>query len=173
MCNKLYKRCYITEKHFLLNNKIKIAEDLCFNLATISSATRICAINEPLYHYRRINSESIMNKNEGTFYLRLNARKELINTLKIININDKVFTKCIQYENCNTVGEYLGEIKEIVSSRQKISTKYKEISILIHEQYFQSSLYNFDRSYLVVKAKLFVLLVKSILYIEKFYKNRQ
>ena len=95
MCNKLYKRSYIINNNLLINEKIKIAEDFCFNLVAISGATRICAINEPLYKYRRINSESIMNKKEGSFYLRLEARKELLNTLKIINVNHDVYIKCI------------------------------------------------------------------------------
>lgn len=171
MCNKLYKRSYITDNNLLIKENIKIAEDLCFNLVAISMAKRICAINDPMYKYRRINHESIMNKKEGSLDLHLEAKKELLNTLKIINVNQHVYTKYIQYENFTTVAEYLNEIKNVLNSNQKFVIKYQKAIKLIHEQYFLNALYNFDKNYLVLKAHIIVWSIKIVLYTEKMSKK--
>ncbi|PFP95341.1 hypothetical protein COK06_16645 [Bacillus cereus] len=168
MCNKLYKRDYLIKEQLQVNEKIKIAEDLCFNLEVMSGIEKIHAINEPLYKYRRVSSQSIMNKKEGSFYLRLEARKELLNTLKKINLSEDIYTKCLRYENSNTVAEYLNRIKDEVNSVGKFRIKYTKIMRLIHERQFRDALSNYSSEYFVWKARVIAMTFKGILYVEKF-----
>lgn len=93
LCNKIYKRTFLIENQLLLNETIKIAEDLCFNITAFLKAERVCSINEGLYNYRRINTESIMNSKDKNFYLHLSARNEILNTLKNNGIAPKVLMK--------------------------------------------------------------------------------
>ncbi|MDA1599186.1 glycosyltransferase [Bacillus cereus] len=167
MCNKLYKREYLIKEQLQVNEKIKIAEDLCFNLEVMSGIEKIYAIKEPLYKYRRVNSQSIMNKKEGKFYLRLEARKELLYTLKKINLSEDIYTKCLRYENSNTVAEYLNRIKDEVNSMEKIAMKYTKIMRLIHERQFRDALSNYSSKYFVWKARVIAMTFKGIIHVEK------
>lgn len=168
LCNKLFKREFITNNRLLINEEIKIAEDLCFNIQALSKAQKISSVNEPLYIYRRINSESIMNKRVGSFYLHLEARKELLNTLKINNISYEVYSKVLAYENSKTISDYIGHIKHTVYSNDKsLKKKYMYIRKLVHEQYLLDSLKNYDLKILVNKARIIILFLKVYLYFVK------
>lgn len=171
MCNKLYKRSYIVDNGLLMNEKIKIAEDYCFNLIAISGSSRICAINEPLYRYRRINEESIMNKTNGSFYLRLEARNEIVNIInRLKKLDDLVVKKNLQYENCNTVGEYLARLIELLKSEEGIIIKSKRAMQLLQEEYLKNSIHNYDKTYLLFKARLGVNCIKVIIHLEFKFK---
>jgi glycosyltransferase involved in cell wall biosynthesis len=170
LCNKLYKRSYILKTRLFINERIKIAEDECFNLIALSKANRISAINECFYKYRRINSESIMNKQDGKFYLHLEARGEIIKILKLINISNDVYLQCLRYENCKTVAAYLERIKIILISNEGIINKFKQINEIIHEHYFLDAIKNFNNVHLVFKAKVLSSILKKYLLLEKVVK---
>ncbi len=174
MCNKLYKKSFLIDKKILINEKIMIAEDLCFNLIALSVAKNISAVNEGLYKYRRVNNESIMNKTEGSFYLHLVAREEILKTLKFININRYIYSKCEKYENSKTVAAYLQKIKEILNLKETaVKNKYFQIKNLIHEKYFLFAINNFNRNLLVLKANCLVEIVRSILFLEKMLRFKK
>lgn len=170
LCNKIYKKGLIIDNQLVLNENIKIAEDLCFNIEAILHTNKICAVNEALYKYIRANTESIMNKRVGTFYLHLNARREILKTLEINQIDDEVYNKCARYENCKTVAEYLEQIKSVLVSKIPINKKVLRIYRLIHENYFLSSLKFFSSEYLGMKAKILVSMIKVLLFTERQFK---
>ena len=57
--NKIYRNSIIKENTIAFNSKIRICEDLLFNLEFVSFAEHLIAIERPLYNYA-IHSESIM-----------------------------------------------------------------------------------------------------------------
>jgi len=173
MWNKLYKRSYIQENNLLVNENLKIGEDLCFNLKALYSATKISAVSESLYTYRRINSESIMIKKEEGFNLILAARQEFLRTLKEIKISNDVYKKCLQYENFQNVSGYIELIKDVINSKKKIFNKFREITRIISEPAFLTSLYNFDNKYMVLKAKVIVFILKRVVFIKNMRKDKK
>ncbi|WP_226645635.1 glycosyltransferase [Mesobacillus subterraneus] len=167
LCNKLYNKKFLLENKLIINENIRIAEDLCFNISAYSRAKRVCCINEAYYRYRRINSESIMNNKDGSFYLHLEARRQLLNTLKLNNISRQVYLICEKYENCKTIAEYLNKIRQVFVENKKISRKtYKEIYKLLHEADFLNALPYFNCNHLVIKAKAIVVLIIGLLFVE-------
>lgn len=166
LCNKLYNKEFLLENKLIINENIRIAEDLCFNISAYSRAKRVCCINEAYYRYRRINNESIMNNKDGAFYLRLKARKQLLKTLKQ-NISHQVYLNCEKYENCKTIAEYLIKMKQVFLDNDKLSREtYKEIYKLSHETDFLDALPYFNCNHLVIKAKTIVVLIIGLLYVE-------
>ncbi|UOR13784.1 glycosyltransferase family 2 protein [Halobacillus amylolyticus] len=166
VCNKLYKKTLIDNNNMLMNEKISIAEDLCFNINAFSCADSISAVNEALYIYRRVNENSIMNQEAGSFYLHLDARREMLKALRGIKISNKVYITCVCYENSKTTAEYLDKILIILSSSEKYKEKFQQINKLVHEQYFTNALANYNSRYLVMKAKVILKLMKLLLILE-------
>ncbi|WNF35303.1 glycosyltransferase [Bacillaceae bacterium IKA-2] len=163
LCNKIYNRKYLLRNSLIINENIKIAEDQCFNISAILKAKIICAINEPLYNYRRINSKSIMNKKEGAFYQLITARKEILRTLSINKVNQGLIDKIEKIENCKTVANYLEEIINTYKSKQSMQQKVKWVKKLIYEKYFIEAIKNYDKNDLLLKANVVVTFIKCYL----------
>lgn len=58
MWNKLYKRAIIETHHIRCNEELTWSEDFLFNLEYIRYANRFCALETPVYYYRK-NNKSI------------------------------------------------------------------------------------------------------------------
>jgi glycosyltransferase involved in cell wall biosynthesis len=167
LCNKLYKRSFIVNNQLKIKEDIKIAEDLCFNIEVLARAKRICAINEPLYKYRRINSESIMNKKEGAFRQHLKARREILFTLKRNGIDKYVYESCVRFENSKTIAEYIERLKLILKDVIFRKRKIREINELLNDPTFINALFNYDGKSFVLKAKLLIFFIKGIFVFKK------
>ncbi|PFP29503.1 hypothetical protein COJ96_10165 [Bacillus sp. AFS073361] len=173
MCNKLYKRSFIIENNILINEGIKIAEDLCFNLIALSNANKICGINEPFYRYRRINPESLMNKKTGAFESHLRARNEILNVLKSIKVKEEVYTKCLKIENGKTVSDYLNQIISVLKSDIKIINKFQKFIQFTLERDFIIAIKNYDNNILGLKARILVIIIKCFLSMKKLVRIKK
>ncbi|WP_164667400.1 glycosyltransferase family 2 protein [Virgibacillus doumboii] len=171
LCNKLYNREFIMENNLLINENVRIAEDQCFNLRAFSCASHVCAINEALYLYRRINDKSIMSNKRQSFYLHLEGRKEIIHTLSNINIGDAVFKHCVKYENSKTVSQYLSKIVSVYFSKVSPKVKLQKINSLIHESYFLNAINDFSGKELLMKANLVLKILGGYLFLERNFKR--
>ncbi|WP_047983983.1 glycosyltransferase family 2 protein [Ornithinibacillus californiensis] len=167
LCNKLYKKSLIINNKLFINERIHIAEDLCFNLLVLNKASCISAVNEPLYSYRNVNNESLMTKSYDLFYQHLIARDEIVRIYRAIGISNEVLYKCIEYENCKTAAEYLKKIANKLKSDVNINVKFKEVNKLLHEHYFLDCLQHSNSKHLNIKARLMLKLIKFVLFIKK------
>lgn len=171
MCTKLYNRDFLIKNNLRVKEKLKIAEDQCFNIVAFSFAQTVCSINEDLYIYRRINYNSIMNRKSDNFYLHLEARKEWINTVKNLNISSVTESNVIRYENYKTVASYLAENINILKAQSPIKFKLKEINRLIHEEFLMEALDNYETQEFKFKAKILIAMAKLYLKIKVTHKK--
>lgn len=165
LCNKLYKREEIKKNNINLNNNIRIAEDLCFNIQYLLSIKKICAVKEALYEYRRINSNSIMNGEN--LQLKFHAREEMLNVFKESNISDEVYLKCLKYENSTTITSYIGLIKDVITSNKTLKEKYILINKLISEKYLINAIKVYDNKYLTLKTSIIASIIRIYLRVKK------
>jgi glycosyltransferase involved in cell wall biosynthesis len=157
MVNKMYKKSHII--NITVNDNISVGEDLCFNIHAVLNATRISAVNEPLYIYKKVNVDSItMNNNGKSFYLFLEARQEVF---KILNFYKIESTKYVKNQNLITIGEYINQLKNILKSNQSMVTKFRKINILLNDKYLKQALKYFDSSKLQLKGKMVVALLRT------------
>ena len=163
LCNKLYKKQYLEEKKIVINKNLKVAEDLCFNIEAILNSNKIVAINEPLYNYRRINNESIMNNKNKDFHLDVNASNEILRTLKRNRINNDVYLNCMQYENSCIILRYMDEIKKKLLNKNNIFKKFGNINSLINEEAYINSIKYFDKNIITLKVKIAIKIINIIL----------
>lgn len=164
LCNKLYKREEIKRNNITFKNNIRIAEDLCFNIQFLLSIKKICSVNEALYEYRRINSNSIMNGEN--LKLKLQAREEMLNVFKESSISEEVYLKCLKCENSTTITTYIGLIKKIIFSNKPLIKKYRLINELINEQYFTNAIKIYDNKHLTLKTLSIAKIISSYLKIK-------
>lgn len=162
LCNKLYKKDYITKNKLEINENIKIAEDLCFNVIIMLGINEVVAINEPLYEYRRVNENSIMNSSNN-LYLKFEAREVMLNIFKELEISKSVYKKCLGYESSTTVTSYIGLIKEVFLSNKKLNEKILMFNRLLNEKYFLNAINNVDYKYLTFKTSSMTRLIKIYL----------
>ncbi|MGP4074903.1 glycosyltransferase family 2 protein [Halobacillus sp. K22] len=168
LCNKLYKNSHIKKNGLYISENISIAEDLCFNINAVAQANCICSINESLYTYRRVNPKSIMNSS-NSLCLHIDARKEILKTLKKNHITNNVYEKCLRYENYRTVADYISEFKKISYSKNTRKDKIIKLYRLIHHPYFIKALNNYNQSLFLRKAKVIIVMIKSYLVLERIF----
>lgn len=158
--NKLYCKKFIVKNNILINEKLKIAEDLCFNIEAILKAEKISSVNEALYSYRKINENSITNSSRDIFYEGLNASKEILKTLEKNKICYDIYNKCEKYENSKIIMTYANRINGIIKSNLSIIQKYNEIKSKVNEKYYIDCLKNFDKKELSLKLRVFLIVSK-------------
>lgn len=167
MCNKIYRLKYIRDSKLFVNTEIRIAEDLCFNIESIMSCNKVGIINEVLYNYRRINSDSIMSSQKKyelkDIECRLKARNAILKTLDKYIIDREVYDNYVKYENHITVSDFLSIVIEIIKSKVGIYKKTIKFSEILYNEDFIKALYNTHSKYFHSKAK-FIIFIMKILY---------
>ncbi len=99
MCNKLYLRNFIEEMGISIDEAREHGEDWWFNINIFMNLSSFIAIEEPLYNYIHINSNSLMAKyREEQFDLFLDGRRKVLNTIPKELIDFTSFNKNFVYE---------------------------------------------------------------------------
>lgn len=162
VCNKIYKREFLDTEHIWQDETLKIAEDLCFNINAIMKANIISGVNKNLYHYMRINPNSLLNRfDEQKVYNHMHARKKIIEYLKQydLDLNDY-----IKYENSKNLRNFIDlcifKIKESKSNKQK----YKDIKNILSTNEFLLNLQSYDKNYLSIPIKFIIKTIRLKLY---------
>lgn len=76
----LFKTSVIADNNLLFDEKVRIGEDMIFNIEVLCHSKRIMAIDAPLYLYRKDNTNSLMSQeyklNLESSYTRMYAKKQ-------------------------------------------------------------------------------------------------
>lgn len=87
--NKIYNKVYnseiIKKNNIYFNEKIKMGEDLLFNLAYFSMCNRFLFLDEYLYYYRIDNTSSLMNSYKST--------NNIVQTIEMVKCVEEFFNK--------------------------------------------------------------------------------
>lgn len=164
--NKLYKSEFI-KNNIQFNEKIKISEDMLFNLDYLSNIKTLKIIDKPIYYHVLYNQESLTKSyHNGLFEMRKITHQYMEAFLK----SNSVY----QGNNCRVVKElYAKRIKTIFihlcsqKTRMKNSEKLKIINQIVNDDSVRSITKSFD-SRLVSKMTAYLIeskRTKSILYI--------
>lgn len=157
--NKIYKREVIIRNNLFLNEDMKFAEDLSFNISVLMKIKKINAINEPFYNCRRINSNSIMNSSPNLHQI-FQSREIMLQIISSSGITSEVYRYCLGYENAITVISYIGMIKSELASKSSLILIVKRLKSLLRERYLINALKYYDGNVMTLKTKMIAKLLR-------------
>lgn len=138
---KILRKDIITENNLELDNNIYMREDLIFLLEYAQFCKKICVINENLYKYNRMNSQSI-SSNINIVYLENNifVIKKITELLKKLQIEELIINEIINKSISSLIIEVLSnECKRFIENKELKKYK-KSIRMLIENKYVKENL---------------------------------
>lgn len=123
--NKIYKRALINENNIAFNEKIRIGEDLLFNLDYFQVADRILLIDDILYNYNALDENSLTRSYKANLFQN---QKKLIRKVESI-LKDY---KSLNYKNRKRM--YQLYENTIILSIENIFNYNNDLSLLIQLQ---------------------------------------
>ena len=121
--NKIYSKEFL-EKHMLqLDEKREHGEDWIFNIQAFDCAEKVVAVENILYHYVQINSNSLMRKYRENQIELLFSGREVLNTVlrkNGISLDEEEHYKKFFYTF------YSYALKEIVHNKKNASERLRE-----------------------------------------------
>lgn len=156
---KLYKTAIIKNNNILFEDLKKIGtwEDGLFNWEYLNACNQVYILDEPLYHYRKINSSSITSNYKETY---LEQKKHLFTILKSLiktNAKDSLFEEAFNNRICLSVlGIGLNESLNTAS----FWVKYKKLKTVLYSDIHRNALRKFGLSFFPIHWKLFFFFAK-------------
>lgn len=155
-CIKLYKTNIIkTNNIVFIDTKDIGTEDALFNINVMAYANSVYIIDEPLYFYRRYNTNSLTSTYKPRLFVQWKNLYAMI--FELIKNKEKSFYKAYQNRIClSTIGLGLNE----TNSKNSLVIKYKNLKHILNDKLYVDSFTNFDLSELPLHWKLFFFFAK-------------
>lgn len=178
--NKIFKNKLIKEKKIVLNENMVLGEDRVFCCEAFFYANKVGNINEVLYHYVKINSDSLTKKyniKQIEYYLqdrssmfefvKSNVKEEKLTRYKSI-YNERIFYKLLDYALIQS------------KTKDKLRIKYKNIKYIFSLQEmknaYDTKIYKSNSTKVLInlsKYKIYILVYIMIYIKATNIKNRQ
>ena len=141
---KLYKKDIIDDNsiEFISLKKIGTAEDLLFNLAYLEYTNKVYVIDEPLYHYRKDNTESLTTTyKKDLFNNWINLFNEIYKVIEFKN--EKIKIAFYNRISLSIIGLGLNEM----GNTSGFINRYKNINYILNNDIYIKSYSKLDFSY--------------------------
>lgn len=164
--NKCYRTDIIKNNHISFQEKLRVAEDVCFNEEFLLHCKRLLFINQYLYLYNCINSQSISKVNSSKKRMTLNDcyqqfKHECSQFEKTWQYTrmlecEKECANTLKYNLCSAIARLMIKSKEY--------SYHKELKRLIQESpYFLQVKHLYTICYITNIVKLHITHLKSII----------
>jgi len=156
---KLYKTAIIKDNNILFEDLKKIGtwEDGLFNWEYLNTCNQVYIVDEPLYHYRKINSSSITSSYKEKYLEQKKHLFTILNSLIKTNAKDSLFEEAFNNRIClSTLGIGLNESLNTAS----FWIKYKNIKAMLYSNTHRNALRKFDLSFFPTHWKFFFFFAK-------------
>lgn len=164
--NKIFRRKFIEENKLIINESIILGEDRKFCCDAILKAKSISSVNEILYHYMKINNESLTSGydlKKIDYYLK--DRKDILEFVKK-NIDNENIERYLYIHNERIFYKLIDFCFKEMYSENKFKNKYVNVrKILSNREFVVSINSNLKVSRLM---KLLIYLIKKELYCLSF-----
>lgn len=130
--NKIFKRKFISKYNIWINENMILGEDRVFCSEAIFKADKIANVNDILYHYMKINSDSLTNRydiKKVGYYLE--DRRSMLKFVKD-NVIDK--EKLYEYKkiyNKRVFYKLLDYMLNQIKTNDKLLVKYRNIKYIL------------------------------------------
>lgn len=109
ICGKLFRNDLIKKNNIRFDEKMKLAEDVCFNIQYLLSSKSMVIINDCGYHYRTSSSNTKFLMNIDAYKYHLSKFSSLVKEINIrFNISLSNISKYINIALFDAVNEYIG-----------------------------------------------------------------
>lgn len=158
----------INNNQLRFNKKVKIAEDLLFNIELFACLNNVYILKEALYNYN-VNYNSTLNRYKpNNIAISDNFHKELRTVLKKMNIYDSN----IEFYKKNRIIMYTSSISNAVRNK-KIINIYNEIDSITKIFKEDELDYNIVDTNFLIKLTLKMLQYKNIIVLMLLYKIKE
>ncbi|MFC7062333.1 glycosyltransferase [Halobacillus seohaensis] len=156
--NTLYRYDLISDKKFIDINDIGTFEDGLFQIHALESCRRFVYINQPLYHYRKTNVNSITTQHKPELFDKWQNLFNIMEDYIKVNNLGREYTDALNNRICmSMIG--LG-LNEITAKSKTIIEKSKRLRKILKTVRYQNAYNEFNFTYLPFKWKFFFGLCK-------------
>ena len=165
-CGRLYRREFLLTSNLRFDIRIKVLEDLCFNLSCLQEATTLVHISDVLYNFYVLSIEGYAYKRSYQNYIISNEHVYLA----IKSFNEKFGLDFTQGQYDFIMSYWVLAINAVVATEKNRKTANKSLK-LIADKVEEERLYehctkgNLDRQYHVLfcyKSSLFFKFLKKL-----------
>lgn len=157
---RVFKKALLDRHQLIFLPELRRMQDNIFNMYAFEYANEIVYIDEPIYHYRK-NQESATNKkNPKVIYLFDLVNKEVESFIKQFN-KSEIFSDALHIKRLIGVNSYYKLYFQFATSLGEKIEKQKEYHELLSRKEYANSLRNVKYSYLLLKEKVFISILKT------------
>lgn len=157
---RVFKKALLNRHQLIFLPELRRMQDNIFNMYAFEYANEIVYIDEPIYHYRK-NQESATNKkNPKVIYLFDLVNKEVESFIKQFN-KSEIFSDALHIKRLIGVNSYYKLYFQFATSLGEKIEKQKEYHELLSRKEYANSLRNVKYSYLLLKEKVFISILKT------------
>lgn len=157
---KIYRREIILEpKVSFLDTKIVGSEDVPFNIEVFGKAKKVVYVNECLIHYWMENENSLTKNHKNTLFPRFKNLYQWIKEYNQKQHDNELYDQAVENRFALSL---INNVMSISSFRNtaSVTTKIKDINIILSDEMYSSSLNNLQFNYLPKQWKLFFKLAR-------------
>ncbi|HFI0323010.1 TPA: glycosyltransferase [Streptococcus suis] len=157
---RVFKKALLDKHQLNFLPELRRMQDNIFNMYAFEYANEIVYIDEQIYHYRK-NQESATNKkNPKVIYLFDLVNKEVESFIKQFN-KSEIFSDALHIKRLIGVNSYYKLYFQFATSLGEKIEKQKEYQELLSRKEYATSLRNVKYSYLLLKEKVFISILKT------------
>lgn len=153
---KFYKKDVIENIEFIDSKIIGTCEDYMFNVTVFSNVKNVFLINDGMYHYNKINSNSLTKNYDVLLYEKRKKMYEL--TENILNTNMSADINC-RFKN-RRIMSLIPIFLKICNSNMKFMKKNIEIKKILKDKYTMELLKNYKLNKMTFFYKIYFFLCK-------------
>ena len=156
---KLYRTSVLQKKplEFVDLSEIGTWEDGLFNWDYLSLISKVRVLDQPFYHYRKFNSNSITSQPIDDFLDKRNKLFQLLNDRIVNQFKDSVFHEALKNRICLSI---IGTGLVIFNKKTSIVNKYSEIKKACNANKYREAINDFKLNYLPLHWRIFFFFVK-------------
>lgn len=158
---KLYKSSIIKNNYikFIDLEEIGSAEDVLFNIYLFNEIDRAMFINKPIYHYWKVNSDSITSKYNPKLMEQRKVFFKYVQKFIEKNKMEQIFYEALNNRVClSLLG--LGLVEFSKNNKKSFFNKVKSYDRFLRDDYILDSYKNLELKYFPIYWKLFYFLNK-------------
>ena len=157
---KMFKKSFIIDNELSFVPKMARMQDNIFNLYALEKATKVSAIKDRLYIYRKEAGSACYKYSPNIISY---FEKYYLETEKFLDKYNKepIFYKALSAKKITSFNSYFNQLFFNKEAKKKLSEVKKEISKLLEKDIYANALDSIDLSLLTNTEKIFVILLKN------------
>ena len=181
-CMQLFKKKSIENYNFIDTKEIGTAEDLLFQINVYNKINKVVYIDQPLYHYRKTNTQSITSVHKSNLFEKWEMLFSLLEQYIDNNITGTEFEGEYKKALHNRIAlSMIGiGLNEIAAKNKSIFKISKRLKYILKSNRYKLAYEQLDFKYFPIQWKIFYYLCKNnmtltlvaLLYIMDFLRKR-